>query len=201
MFQISLARCYLQKTYNFTHNDLHVNNIMFKKTDKTFLYYKFNNIYFKVPTHGYIFKIIDFGRAIFSFHKKLFFNDTFEKHGEANGQYSLPYNKLLFSDNKEKILPNFNFDLCRLATTILDVCDFNKNKNYHQNQKFVDFIYNLTLKDNGESLYDLDDDFDLYISIAKEATNSSPLKIIQHNIFNEYRIKKKSFPKKLYYTL
>jgi len=201
MFQISFALCYLQKKFNFTHNDLHVNNIMFKKTEKAYLYYKFNNIYFKVPTHGYLFKIIDFGRAIFTFHKKLFFNDTFEKHGEASGQYSVPYSKLLFSNNKEKILPNFNFDLCRLATTILDVCDFNKNKNYHENQNFVDFIYNLTLKNNGESLYDLDDDFDLYISIAKEATNSSPLKIIQHNIFNQYRIKKKNFPKKSFYTL
>ena len=36
MFQISFALCYLQKNYNFTHNDLHVNNIMFKKTDKHF---------------------------------------------------------------------------------------------------------------------------------------------------------------------
>ena len=32
---------------------------MYTKTDRTFLYYKFNNIYFKVPTFGYIFKIID----------------------------------------------------------------------------------------------------------------------------------------------
>ena len=29
-----------------------------------FLYYKINNKYFKVPTYGKIFKIIDFGRAI-----------------------------------------------------------------------------------------------------------------------------------------
>ena len=68
---------------------------MYCKTDKTFLYYNFNNIYYKVPTYGYIFKIIDFGRAIFSFHNKLFFNDTFDKHGEAEGQYSYPIQHLL----------------------------------------------------------------------------------------------------------
>ena len=33
---------------------------MFKKTEKKFLYYKFNNQYFKIPTYGYLFKIIDF---------------------------------------------------------------------------------------------------------------------------------------------
>ena len=60
---------------------------MFKKTDKKYIYYKFCNIYFKVPTFGYLFKIIDFGRSIL-YHGKLFFNDTFNKHGEAEGQYS-----------------------------------------------------------------------------------------------------------------
>ena len=65
---------------------------MFTTTNKTFLYYKLNNIYYKVPTYGYLFKIIDFGRSIFKFHNRLFFNDTFQKHGEAEGQFSKPYN-------------------------------------------------------------------------------------------------------------
>ena len=86
IFQVSFALAFLQKKYSFTHNDLHVNNIMFKKTDRQYLYYKFNNIYFKIPTHGYLFKIIDFGRCIFTYHNKTFFNDTFDKHGEAEGQ-------------------------------------------------------------------------------------------------------------------
>ena len=46
---------------------------MYIKTERLYLYYKFNNIYYKVPTHGYLFKIIDFGRAIFKFHKKTIF--------------------------------------------------------------------------------------------------------------------------------
>ena len=45
---------------------------MFCKTDKTFLYYKYNNIYYKELTHGYLFKIIDFGRSIFDFYKNIF---------------------------------------------------------------------------------------------------------------------------------
>ena len=98
IFQISFALSYLQKHYSFTHNDLHINNIMYVKTERLFLYYKFNNIYYKVPTYGYIFKIIDFGRSIFTYHNKLFFNDSFDKHGEAEGQYTYPINKLLFNN-------------------------------------------------------------------------------------------------------
>ena len=202
IFQISFALMYLQKYYSFTHNDLHVNNVMYIQTDKIFLYYKFNNIYYKIPTHGYIFKIIDFGRSIFTFHDKLFFNDTFEKHGEADGQYSVPYDYLTFKEESlDKVEPNYHFDLCRLAITILDVCGHDKQKNYFKKQAFIDFIYNLTLTEDGESLADLEDDFDMYIQISKYACNALPQKTIQNIIFNQYRIKKKDFPKRSYYTL
>jgi len=190
----------MQKHYSFTHNDLHINNIMYTSTSKTFLYYKYNNIYFKVPTYGYLFKIIDFGRSIFKFHNRLFYNDTFERHGEAEGQYSKPFNKLNFKDINTKVDPNFHFDLCRLSITILDVCDYDKDKNYGSKQAFVDFIYNMTLTKDCQSLFDLDDDFNMYISIAKHASNALPKDIIQNIIFNNYRIKKKFFPKKSYYT-
>ena len=63
-FPISFALTYLQKHYQFTHNDLHINNVMYTETTTKYLYYKYNNIYYRVPTHGKIFKIIDFGRAI-----------------------------------------------------------------------------------------------------------------------------------------
>ena len=193
---------YLQKYYKFTHNDLHINNIMYISTEKTYLYYKFNNIYYKVPTFGYLFKVIDFGRSVFTFHNRLFFNDTFEKHGEAEGQYTTPSDHLNFKGkDKEKIHQNFNFDLCRLAITILDVCEYNNSLNYHNKQPFVDFIYNMTLKEDGNSLYDLPDNFNMYISISKFASNSLPKNIIQNIIFNQYRIKKKQFPKKSYYSI
>tara|TARA_Y100000996_G_C22537483_1_gene648799 strand:+ start:88 stop:1500 length:1413 start_codon:yes stop_codon:yes gene_type:complete len=202
IFQISFALCYLQKHYNFTHNDLHINNVMYCQTDKTFLYYKFNNIYFKVPTHGYIFKIIDFGRSIFDFHNKTFFNDNFSKHGEAEGQYTYPIDSLLFKKRKEiPIYPSFHFDMCRLATTIIDVCEIDFNKDYKEKQTFVDFIINLTMDINGDSLSKLKDDFNMYVSISKYANNSLPRDIIQNYIFKNMRIKKKSFPKKLYYSL
>ena len=200
IFQITFALIYLQKTYHFTHNDLHINNIMYQKTERTYLYYKYNNIYYQVPTFGYIFKIIDFGRSIFTFHKKLFFNDTFEKHGEAEGQYSLPFNYLGFQKENETINQNFHFDLCRLAITILDTCNYDPNINYREKQQFIDFLHNMTLTKNGQCFLNVEDDFNLYIAISKYACNSLPKDIITNIIFEKYRIKKSKFPKKLYYT-
>lgn len=203
IFQVSFALAYLQKHYLFTHNDLHINNVMFQKTDKQFIYYKVNNLYYKVPTHGYLFKIIDFGRCIFTYRNKLFFNDTFYKHSEAGGQYTDPNNHLLFKQKEEEepIQPNYNFDLCRLAITILDVCNYDKTKEIKNNISFIDFIHSLTLTNEGESLFDLEDDFDMYVSIAKYSSNSRPSKVLQNYIFNDYKVKKKYFPKKLYYKL
>ena len=64
LFQVTFALIYLQKNYYFTHNDLHINNVMYVKTDRPFLYYKYNNQYFKVPTFVKLFKIIDFGKKL-----------------------------------------------------------------------------------------------------------------------------------------
>ena len=176
---------------------------MYQKTDKLYLYYKFNNIYFKVPTHGYIFKIIDFGRAIFTFKDKLFFSDCFSKYGDADGQYKYPINNFLYDkklSQNNPVEPNYNFDMCRLSMTILDELNYDKNKNYEDNQYVIDFLYSMTIGDDVE-LYELEDNFDMYISIAKYSNNSLPLDIIQNDIFRKYRIKKKHFPKNFSYHL
>ena len=52
-----------------------------------------------------------------------------------------------------------------------------------------------------KSFCDEDDTFDLYINIAKHACNSLPREIILHDLFKKYRIKKKYFPIKSFYTL
>ena len=203
LFQVSFALTYLQKHLKFTHNDLHIDNVMYNKTDKLFIYYKFNNIYFKIPTHGYIFKIIDFGRAVFTFKDKLFFSDCFSKYGDADGQYKYPINNFLYDkklSQKKQVEPNYNFDMCRLAMTILDELNYDKNIVYDNNQFIIDFLYSMTIGDDVE-LYELEDNFDMYISIAKHANNSLPIDIIQNDIFRKYRIKKKHFPKNFSYHL
>jgi len=200
IFQISFALQYLQKKYQFTHNDLHINNVMYSLTDNKYIYYKINNKYFKVPTYGKIFKIIDFGRSILTFGGKVYMNDVFSKNGEAGGQYYYPHLVNFFKENnkdkKEKIYPNYNFDLCRLSMTILE--ELNMDKITCKTQVFLSKM----CEDRyGNNFCEMEDNFDLYISIAKNAQNALPSEILLNKIFQNYLVKKKNFPRKSYYSL
>lgn len=57
--------------YNFIHNDLHCNNVRVRSvSDETFLYYKTSDgTLLKVPTFGYVYVLIDFGRSFISLDK------------------------------------------------------------------------------------------------------------------------------------
>jgi len=60
LFQIVSALSFLQKTICFTHNDLHTNNLVWRPTDKKYLYYAANDgTTWRVPTYGRIFSLID----------------------------------------------------------------------------------------------------------------------------------------------
>lgn len=196
LFQVSFALSMLQRRFNFTHNDLHINNVMFSATEKDYLYYKINNLYFKVPTYGKIFKIIDFGRAIFDFKGKTYMNDVFSRNGEAGGQYSYPHQVNFLRNRKESChKPNPHFDLCRLSMTILEELPEKCSHNMR------DFLHSLCRNREGDDFSKMTDDFNLYIAIGQTANNSLPREIIMDPIFDEYRITKKRFPRKSYYTL
>ena len=197
IFQISFTLHYLQKHYHFTHNDLHINNIMYSLTEKEYLYYKINNKYFKVPTYGKIFKIIDFGRSIVTFKNKVYMNDVFSKNGEAGGQYYYPNSVNFYEESmdKDKINPNYNFDLCRLSMTILEELNMDLIS-----EKMKYFLYKMCEDKNGDNFCEMEDNFNLYILIAKNAVNSLPSEILVNKIFKEYKVKKKDFPRKSYYS-
>ena len=197
LFQVAFALTYLQKHYDFTHNDLHINNIMYSDTETKYLYYKLNNIYYRVPTHGKIFKIIDFGRAIFKYRNKVFMNDVFSKVGEAGGQYSYPSQvDFLCEKEKEQIKPNPHFDLCRLSMTILEEIEPDR-----YSDTIIDFMIHMCDDNKGDNFCNMRDDFKLYMDISKYACNSLPREIILNSIFKDYRVKKSVFPRKSYYTL
>tara|TARA_Y100000287_G_C14095508_1_gene292530 strand:- start:147 stop:656 length:510 start_codon:yes stop_codon:yes gene_type:complete len=169
---------------------------MFSKTETKYLYYKINNKYFRIPTFGKIFKIIDFGRSIFTFKNKKFYNDVFSKNSEAYGQYYYPSQIRFHKENeKNKIQPNYNFDLCRLSMTILD--ELNKDIS----DKMMNLLNHMCTDKNGNNYCNMPDDFSLYINISKDAVNSLPIDILENNIFKNYRVTKKNFPLKSYYKL
>jgi len=205
LFQVTFALIYLQKHYYFTHNDLHINNIMYTKTDKPFLYYKYNNQYFKVPTYGKIFKIIDFGRSIFTFKKKTYMNDVFSKYGEAEGQYTHPPQvSFLKVDYTDMVYPSYHFDLCRLAITMIDEIRYNHDDELETDddyQNFLDFLKYLVTDKKGGRLDKEKDNFDLYVKISRDACNCLPREVIVNPFFHCYRVKKKQFPKSTYYSI
>ena len=185
LLQIILLLATYQKVFDFTHNDLHTNNIMYVETEEEFLYYKIDGVCYKVPTNGRIFKLIDFGRAIYRFGGKIFCSDSFAPSGDAATQYNCePY----FNENKPRIDPNPSFDLCRLGCSLYDyVCRDDEVKT--PLQKLVDSWCN---DDHGKSvLYKLSGqerypDFKLYKMIARTVNNLVPSQQLKQGIFKKY---------------
>jgi hypothetical protein len=117
LMQVIMTLLAYQKAYQFTHNDLHTNNIMYVETDVPFLYYTYGNVRYKVPTYGKLFKIIDFGRSIYTYQHRRFVSDSFQQEGDAATQYNT---EPFFDCSSPAIPPNYSFDLCRLACCILE---------------------------------------------------------------------------------
>ena len=183
LFQTCFGLAVAQKQYDFVHNDLHSSNIMFNDTSKEYMYYNFKGNYFKLPTFGKITKIIDFGRATFNYKNKLFFSDVFRKNGEAEGQYNYPYYNNL---DKCKIKPNKSFDLSRLATTIIE--HFDKDSDLYKLLKLW------CMDKHGNFLMDLEDDFNLYRTIAKYVKSAVPKNQINKLIFKKFIVNKSDIP-------
>jgi len=199
LFQIIMTLIIYQKLFNFTHNDLHTNNIMFQATDRKYLYYKYDNKHYKVPTYGRIFKIIDFGRAIYKYKGKVICSDSFHPKGDAATQYNCePY----LNKNKPRLEPNMSFDLCRLACSLFDyfVDDIEElGKIKDPIAKIIiqwckdDKGRNILYKTNGEERYP---DFKLYKMIARTVHKHTPQIQIEHPLFQKYVVGRKQMPRK-----
>ena len=149
---------------------------MYNKTDKKFIYYLYKKKYYKVPTFGRIFKIIDFGRSIYKVNGKVFCSDSFKMGGDAATQYNT---EPFFNDKKPRLEPNFSFDLCRLACSIYDyvIGDLRQTKQTKPINKLIhewcldDNGCNLLYKNNGVERYP---EFKLYKMIARCVHNHTP---------------------------
>ena len=190
--QIIMILIVYQKAFAFTHNDLHTNNIMYVETDKKFIYYLYKKKYYKVPTFGRIFKIIDFGRAIFKYNQNIFCSDSFKVGEDAATQYNT---EPFYNDKKPRLEPNYSFDLCRLACSIFDyvIDDMNETKDLSKCDDPVkrliiewcldDNGINMLYKTNGEDRYP---DFKLYKMIARCVHNHTPQAQLVRPEFDAY---------------
>lgn len=192
MFQIIVMLYTYQQIFHFTHNDLHTNNIMFVHTDQAYLCYKVLGHTYQIPTFGKLYKIIDFGRAIYEVNGKRICSDSFSEIGMAHSQYNC---EPFLNPSKPVIEPNYSFDLCRLACSMLDfIIDDLKEIDHFREVPIYDLILswvyddhgmNILYKKNGEDRYP---EFKLYKMIARIVHQHVPEKQFDHECFAKYRM-------------
>lgn len=194
VMQILFSLITFQKVFGLTHNDLHTNNVMYVETPKKFLYYKLNHVYYRVPTFGKLFKIIDYGRAIYKFRGQVLCSDSYHPSGDAATQYNCePY----FNDKKPRLDPNFSFDLCRLGCALYDyLLDEPKTKIVQIMMEWVkdDKGRNILYKKNGDERYP---DFKLYKMIARTVNKHIPAQVLSNPYFDKFIVSKKEAVKKM----
>ncbi len=214
IFQVIAALDVAQYYFGFAHNDLHTNNVMWSKTDKEFLYYRVNRgsatWFLRVPTYGYVMKIIDFGRASFWMPEPagFFISDAFFPGNDACNQYNC--DPFFDPKNGKRIDPNPSFDLSRLSVSMLEtlfperpavatpikIMSREGSKTYTET---VSPLYNLMwewlIDDAGKSILRTPEgeerypDFDLYSAIAGEVHKAVPAHQIDKPIFADYKFK------------
>ena len=200
LMQIIMILITYQKMFSFTHNDLHTNNIMYIPTNKKFIYYTYKKKTYKVPTFGKIYKLIDFGRAIYKLNGKLFCSDSFQTGGDAATQYNTePY----VNDKKPRLEPNFSFDLCRLGCSIFDyvVDNFDTIKNLNECSPLVKLIVEWCIDDNGINVLYKNNgverypDFKLYKMISRCVHNHTPQAQLERKEFSKFLVLNKNIVK------
>jgi hypothetical protein len=199
LFQIIMILITYQKAFSFTHNDLHTNNVMYNSTDVKYIYYCYKKTYYKIPTYGRIFKIIDFGRSIYKFEGKLFCSDSYQPGGDASTQYNTePY----FNEKKPRLEPNYSFDLCRLACSIFDyvIEDLDDITDLDNCEPIVKLIYEWCLDDNGINILYKNNgverypEFKLYKMIARCVHHHTPQAQLEREEFKVYITPKSNIP-------
>ena len=182
--QVMFALAYAQRIIGLTHNDLHANNVMYVKTTEEYLFYNCGGILYKVPTFGYIIKIIDFERGIASVKlagmkaAKTFMSDHFSMEEEAGGQYN--YGDF-YNTKYPEIKPCASFDLCRLATSLFfDLFPLDEVEEHKDDLLYKLFTKWLTLEDGTSFLLGKKDPnheryhgFHLYKAITRYAKDNA----------------------------
>lgn len=193
--QVIFTLLLYQNTFQFTHNDLHTNNIMYKSTNVSHIEYVYKNKHYLVPTFGKIYKIIDFGRSIYTYKNKVYCSDSFAKGGDAHSQYNCEpfYNK-----DKPRIEPNPSFDLCRLGCSLYDFMFDVDDESYRSmvegelnpiqsavlrwctDNRGKNILYKAS---SGDERYP---NFKLYKMIARHVHNITPEEELSHSLIQQY---------------
>lgn len=152
LFQVCAALTQIQGSLNLTHNDLHTNNVLWKKTEQDYLWYKstIGQVY-RVPTFGRIFTIIDYGRAIFTLNGHTCISSDYDDGHDAAGMYNFG---LIEDKELPRVYPCKSFDLCRLACSLLRAM-YPQNPTEKVKGRVLSKEGEWTVKETVEELYNL----------------------------------------------
>ena len=208
LFQVIAALCQVQSIWSMTHNDLHSNNILWTPCNEEFLYYKTkDNRTWRVPTYGKLFRIIDFGRAIYTHNETLCISDDYHHNNEAGGQYNFGP---IYNPEEPRVYPNPSFDLCRLSVSIIEPLfkdvpadkeggivlstEHGRTQNETVSPLF-NVLWSWLIDEDGKNvLWETDTSerypgFDLYQVIAKKVKNAVPREQLDKEPFSLFEFK------------
>ena len=209
LFQVVVALCQIQSLWAMTHNDLHSNNILWIPTEKEFLFYRaLDGRQFKVPTYGKLFRIIDFGRAIYTHNGTLCISDDYWPENEAGSQYNFGP---LYDPSKPRIYPNPSFDLSRLSVSIIEslfknipndkpgggvLSDELDRRQMETSSELYNLLWQWLIDEDGKNvLWDADQSerypgFDLYTVIAQKVKGAVPCEQLDKAPFSGFLMPK-----------
>lgn len=190
VFQIFAAITTMKKHFGIKHNDLHFGNIMISKTDKKFIYYSCNQTQYKVPTYGYIFKIIDWGRSTYNFNGIVGKNNVFTGPGECFEQYI--YSRINESGKEPLELDYGDWtDIIMFSHSVLY-----EYSSYLDNTHLETVLKKIITSTDKEQLEIKEFDWDLYLAITEGEFNVNPIDILCGSLFSTFKLAKKGNNKK-----
>lgn len=199
LMQVIFTLIVYQDVYAFTHNDLHARNIMCQPTRHKYLWYKYLGQTYRVPTMGRVYKIIDFGRSIYTVGGVRICSDAFDRHGDAYSQYNT---EPFFDPEKPRLDPNPSFDLCRLAISLFDLVIPDPHVDWRElTNPAQSIIFKLCLDDEGRNMVCKRDgserylDFKLYKMISRCVHIHTPHAQLYSKELSQFRMHKRPSPK------
>ena len=183
------------------------NGKVWRETKQKYIWYRTHDgTTWRVPTHGKIFAIIDYGRAIFRIHNKHWLSDEFLRSEDAGGQYN--YGPI-YDKTRPKVMPNRSFDLCRLAISVLDGLypdelpdEVEGGKTMSGDDDWImretksalcNLLWSWTVDDAGKTVYtdaegeDPHPGFDLYVHIAAHCHAAVPVEQLRQPAFDQFK--------------
>lgn len=155
--QIVFGLCLFQDFFHFVHNDFHSMNCMFENVDeKMHLYYlqRSTQIYYKVPTFGKRFKMIDFG------HSSVFYEE--EDGAQMIESEWLP--------SYLKNNPNYSIDLIRIVSSVvLEMRNHIKPQHIKDPvwPHLINFLSHVTTCEKDDRIYNIFEKYDECIQMIR----------------------------------